>query len=133
MRTGLLLLAATISGCATLGVVRGVTELPQLVTVELVEHDSEMFTVNVSNCSQLPIVVNRDAIKMATPAGVRRRIPGGATSVYVIPPGAEHIVRVRFVGGGLQKGQQVELQLGDAIFATDGTQLHVPSLVLVQN
>jgi hypothetical protein len=92
-----------------------------------------MFTVNVSNCSQLPIVVNRDAIKMVTPAGVRSRIPGGAASAYVIPPRAAHIVRVRFVGGGLQKGQQVELQLGDAIVATDGTQLHVPSLVLVQN
>jgi hypothetical protein len=111
------LLWAVAAGCggSALMATRPDVQTPGAARVVLREQEDDLFRFVVYNQSPYPMIVNRDAVRMATTNGLRNRIPGGIQSSYEIPPGGSHDVNVKFPMDGLQRGEQVWVHFQDAV------------------
>jgi hypothetical protein len=76
--------------------------IAEVVKVSLKEIDNDILEFTVWNNGTLPLVVDRDAIFLETPAGPRMRVPGGIAHSYTLAPGAAHEVNVRYDWSGLR-------------------------------
>jgi hypothetical protein len=85
------------------------------VLVRVLRVDGEIFKFNVANLSDQSMLVDRDAITLATSAGPRKRESGGMGSTYTISPGGAHDVFVKFSLSELEPGSQVSVDFGRAI------------------
>jgi hypothetical protein len=122
---------ASLVGCVPLHAVRAVALSPQgNVRVALKKRDRELFKLTVTNDSALPLVVDRDAIVLATPEAVEPRKRGGYATVYSLQPGSAHEVNVRFDLKAVRHGEPVEINFDHALFAA-GQPVSVPPLVFV--
>lgn len=107
--------AATACG-PTLMATRPDVRTPGAARVVLKEVDDDNMEFVVYNESPYEMVVNRDAVRLATAAGLRNRIPGGIATEYRIPPGGSHDVHVKFPLGGLREGETVWINFQEALF-----------------
>lgn len=126
------LLAATLTstGCVSLHPVTPVADGPGGVRVLVKAQDDELFKLEVVNYGPAPIVVDRDRVVLFTADGPRRRLPGGAGTVYTVEPGAHHALDVRFKLRGIRAGERVAVSLAGAV-SLDGQPLMVPPLEFV--
>ncbi len=84
----------------------------------------EVFKFKVHNESKEVLVVDRDAVHLQTPAGVRSRESGGMENTYTLQPGTSHDLFVKFDTGDLGPGTQVQVDFGTA-FTLGGKPVHV--------
>ena len=97
--------------------------------VDLTNIQDDIYTLMVYNTSGGGLVIDRDAFLLQTPAGLIKREPGGLASVYNVPPGGAHDVRLRFRVEGLPAGQQVYLLVDQAV-RVNGEPVGLPPIVL---
>ena len=126
---GAALWAATACG-PTLMATRPDVRTPGAARVVLKEVNDDLMEFVVYNESPYELVVNRDAVHLATAAGLRPRIPGGIASVYNIPPGGSHDVHVKFPLNGLREGETVWINFQEALLI-NGQQVPVEPVALV--
>jgi hypothetical protein len=94
------------------------------------QNGGNFIQTSVYNTSTRPIVVNRDAILLLTPAGPRARLPGGWSSTYEIQPGGHHLVRCIYYVADLRPGDLVQLSFAGAI-TRDGVPVPVDPIQLI--
>jgi hypothetical protein len=98
--------------------------------VRVHEISGDIFKLSIENLTDRTLVVNRDAIRLATPKGERLREPGGLKHEYAIPPHSVRDVNVKFSLDGLEEGAEVKLTLASAL-TIDGQPAPVDALPFV--
>lgn len=68
----------------------------QLVRVEFLEQDEELFMFQVHSRSREPMVIRRDEVFLVVGEERIPRNPGGLKRVYDLPPGGSHDVFVAY-------------------------------------
>lgn len=136
LRRGTCLLAVVllVSCVPWLKAVQSTSEVQGVVRVDVTNVMEDIITVDVKNqSSNMPLLVDRDAIKLKTSRGTLDRKPGGASNTYTVAPGSHREVNVRFAVDGLPTGETVELLLDRAIFpAAGGERIAAPPVTLVR-
>jgi hypothetical protein len=93
--------------------------LEGVVRIRLKEISIDIFKFSVFNLSHETMTLDRDALRLRTPSGMRPRKPGGAGAVYTLPAGGAHDLYVRFPLDGLPVGTRVAVEFGQGI-SVDG-------------
>ncbi|MCS6911831.1 MAG: hypothetical protein RMK29_14870 [Myxococcales bacterium] len=88
---------------------------PGAVRVALKSLSDDLFKFVVVNESPYPLVIYRDAVRLATATGTRSRLPGGLAHIYHVPPGGYHDVHVKFPLGGIRQGETVWVHFQQAL------------------
>lgn len=86
-----------------------------LARVVLVNHGSYWFNFTVYNESPFVMIIDRDAVRLATSAGVRNREPGGLIGTYVVPAGGSHDCNLEFSIESILAGETVRIEFQDAL------------------
>jgi hypothetical protein len=116
MKLVLVVIGLLFSACAAnIQAVQRVTEIPGQIRISVREVDDGLFSFEIVNESTAPMMIDREEVKLLTPRGERRRLPGGLGSTYTLAPGGVHKVNVRFDIGGIREGDQVMVSFADAI------------------
>jgi hypothetical protein len=130
-----LFVAASLTGCATVpgagqfgpsgpgGLHIGPRLEPELsasrvdgeAIVVVLPVDDNILKFTVENLSNQWMNVDRDSVLLATPAGTKTRLPGGAHSAYSLAPGEMHDVNVKFSMDGIEHGQRIAVLFDDAV------------------
>ena len=118
---------ATLVACTpTLRPAQPEVRTPGAVRVTLDSLEGKTFVFLVWNETSLPIVVDRDAVRMITPHDTRDWNPGRFMRRFVeVPAGGVHDVKMNFDLGGLSKGEQVAFEFSGAVVA-GGQRIPVP-------
>jgi hypothetical protein len=133
MRTANLLLSLTLTasllpGCASLRPVSDTVVAAGGVRVVLKERDRKLFKLMVINETQQPVMIDRDAITLEVGGEEHRRNPGGASTMYSIPPGGFHQVNVKYDLPLVSEGEHALLQFKNAVFV-GGVPVYVDPIV----
>ena len=130
LRTSALALLVTLAGCMVhLSPMRVQTGIPGVVDVSIRKIDGDVFKLDVYNASPDSMVIQRDAITLHEPRGIRMRMQGGIGKTYVVPPGGRHAVNVRFDLAKLTPGDSVQLFFDGAFIVGPGP-VQVPPIEL---
>jgi hypothetical protein len=102
------------------------------ISVRLINYSSgNLFVFEVRNLSEMPIIVDRDAVEMVLPGGAhKRRLPGGLASAYSIKPAEIHRVNVKFDVSELQATDIVRFDFTPALQLIGGARLQMPPIVV---
>jgi hypothetical protein len=125
-----LLFAIACQGCTSLTAVRATSEIPGNVRVWFESRDHEVFKLVVLNQSPQVVTVDRNAVTLVHAGEEQHRVPGGASTLYTLMPGAAHKVNVRFRLSDIVKGETVCIQLRNAVFV-GGTPIEIPPLQFI--
>jgi hypothetical protein len=87
-----------------------------------------LFEVVVENRVGGVLRIDRDAILLVTPRGPRSRMPGGIHSIYFVPSGRKHRLRIAYWVADLGPMETVSLDLSAAL-TIDGRPAPVSPLV----
>jgi len=125
------LVTLLVTGCMRFTAVRPMSTIPGVVRVSFEKQTGNVFVFVVLNYSAGTMVVDRNAITLKQIGGERARLPGGAGSLYAIPPGGMHRVNLRFPLEGLHRGDplwfhwQSAIQIAGAQIPVEPIELHV--------
>jgi hypothetical protein len=109
---------SALSGCSAPSVIhrRQAVRLEAKAQVALVKITAtNIFIFSVTNLSREMLVVNRNAVRLHTPLGTMLREAGGASALYIIPPGTSRRVNVKFHIDGLPANSAVRAVFKEAL------------------
>lgn len=126
-------LLVVVAGCgASFRAVEAGHEIPGVVRIDLVESRGDLIVASVTNLGQVPLVINRDAMVLKTAHRVLKRVEGGSSTSYTVPPGGRQQVNARYEVGLITTGETVQLSFDEAIVDTTGTRVVSPPIALTK-